>query len=171
MNNAANQHSVPAYVPPGWYPDPITGQGERYWDGIGWSREFTRPGPQFPAAPQHGVPLQSTTDIRVSEASPTLGSGLVAMVAAAALFVWRISYMSDYWQNTGTSSAYGQGALVGSAVGFFLTGQLFAWGLGRFNAVRDGLSGDEAKTSVGEAAPMALGIAVAGMLVSYVLGA
>ncbi|MBJ7347866.1 MAG: DUF2510 domain-containing protein [Thermoleophilaceae bacterium] len=32
----------------GWYPDPIRGFGERYWDGIGWSQDFTRQGPPAP---------------------------------------------------------------------------------------------------------------------------
>lgn len=67
MDNAVNQHQQPAYVPPGWYPDPITGQGERYWDGIDWSREFTRLGPQ-----------QQAIDIRVSRAE---SSGIASPIA------------------------------------------------------------------------------------------
>lgn len=160
-----------AYVPPGWYPDPFTGQGERYWDGIAWSREFARSG-----SPQYGAPIgqpaqpQPVSAIQVSEASPTSGSGVIAMVAALALFAWRVGYMADYWQLSGTPSAYGQGVLVGSFVGFFLTGLLFTWGLGRLNAAREGLTGEAARTTVGEATPMALGIAVGGIALSYVLG-
>lgn len=33
----------PSATPPGWYPDPMGGGGERYWDGIAWSEHFTRP--------------------------------------------------------------------------------------------------------------------------------
>lgn len=162
MDNAMGQGqtaSGAAHVPPGWYPDPFTGSGERYWDGIAWSQQFVRPAPpQYVAA------------VPVSEAGPTSGSGVIAIVVALALFAWRVSFMSDYWQLSGTSSAYGQGALVGSLVGFFLTGLLFAWGLGRVNAAREGLTGEDAKTTLGELSPLALGIAVGGMALSYVLG-
>ncbi len=38
------QHTANAtQTPPGWYPDPMGGGGERYWDGIAWSEHFTRP--------------------------------------------------------------------------------------------------------------------------------
>ena len=28
-------------APPGWYPDPIGGGGQRYWDGRGWTDKVT----------------------------------------------------------------------------------------------------------------------------------
>lgn len=40
---------------PGWYADPIRGFGERYWDGIGWSQDFTRQGPPAPFVPPGGA--------------------------------------------------------------------------------------------------------------------
>ena len=33
-------------APPGWYPDPTTPGGQRYWDGSQWSAEVGRPEPQ-----------------------------------------------------------------------------------------------------------------------------
>jgi hypothetical protein len=33
----------PGAVPAGWYPDPSTTGGRRYWDGSGWT-EHTAPG-------------------------------------------------------------------------------------------------------------------------------
>ena len=46
MHSAAQQATK---VPPGWYPDPMGGNGERYWDGIAWSEHFTRQPQQQPA--------------------------------------------------------------------------------------------------------------------------
>lgn len=42
------QGEQPSATPPGWYPDPMGGGGERYWDGIAWSEHFTRQGPPAP---------------------------------------------------------------------------------------------------------------------------
>lgn len=55
MQSAAQQSPK---VPPGWYPDPMGGSGERYWDGIAWSEHFTRQPPQQQPPPQamHAVP-------------------------------------------------------------------------------------------------------------------
>lgn len=39
--------------PPGWYPDPLGGQGARYWDGTQWDGAI-QPEPQdFPESPPH----------------------------------------------------------------------------------------------------------------------
>lgn len=52
--------SVPAFrdaggvptSPPGWYPDPHTRAGLRYWNGVAWT-EYTHPGPWSPIAGPH----------------------------------------------------------------------------------------------------------------------
>ena len=48
---------MPQQPPPGWYPDPAGGPGERFWDGEAWSqatREQQAPTPQQPPAHPHG---------------------------------------------------------------------------------------------------------------------
>lgn len=35
----AAQPPPPGLPPAGWYPDPVTGVGSRYWDGYGWTEE------------------------------------------------------------------------------------------------------------------------------------
>lgn len=42
----------PPQPPPGWFPDPSTGAGERYWDGHTWTPWAQEAGPGLPAAPQ-----------------------------------------------------------------------------------------------------------------------
>lgn len=160
------------FTPPGWYRDPVTGSGERYWDGIAWSREFTRPGPQQQAMPQQAQLVQYPA---VGSQQSGLTKGIIPMVIASVLFIWRVMYLSSYWEArdagtlTGTDS-YNQGALVGSLVGFFLTGLLFTWGMNRYRSASDSPTGEPADVSFGESAPTALVIAVAGAGLSYLLG-
>lgn len=40
-------------APSGWYPDPVDGRRERYWDGWQWSRDI-RENPQAVGGPQYG---------------------------------------------------------------------------------------------------------------------
>ena len=49
--------AVPPQQPPGWYPDP-SGTGHRYWDGNGWTDQYTPgppPDPNRPPAIQKGL--------------------------------------------------------------------------------------------------------------------
>lgn len=176
MQNTTQQQAVAqqaaAITPPGWYPDPVTGAGERYWDGIAWSRDFTRPGPgQQAAAPQPQLIQYPAATGQQSG----LTKGIVPMVIASVLFVWRTMYMASYWEarEVGTltgNDSYNQGALIGSLFGFFLTGLLFTWGLNRYRSASASPTGEPAEVSFGDSAPMAVGIAVAGAAISYVLG-
>lgn len=165
-------------TPPGWYPDPVTGSGERYWDGIEWSREFTRSGPQQHAMPQqHAIaPQPQLVQYPVaSNQQSGLTKGIVPMVIASVLFIWRVMYLTTYWEARGEGSltgtdSYNQGALLGSVAGFFLTGLLFTWGMKRYRSASASPTGEPADVSFGEAAPMAIAIAVAGAGLSYFLG-
>lgn len=55
MSQQFNQQTV-SPPPAGWYPDPSGAAAERYWDGIGWSTEFTRSAPPAPTMMHGGVP-------------------------------------------------------------------------------------------------------------------
>lgn len=41
-------------APPGWYPDPVSGGGWRYWDGQMWTDQWAKAGKSAPAAPPTG---------------------------------------------------------------------------------------------------------------------
>lgn len=173
QHNQAVAPQSATFTPPGWYPDPVTGSGERYWDGIEWSREFTRPGPGQPQ-PQP-MQQQIVQYPAVSSQSSGLTKGIVPMVIAGVLFIWRVMYLSEYWEARDAGAVagtdgYNQGVLVGSIFGFFLTGLLFTWGMNRYRSASASPTGEPADVSFGESAPMALVIAVAGAGISYLLG-
>src|ERR1700757_4922126 len=42
-------------APPGWYPDPAGGPGQRWWDGYAWSEAVVLPQPA-PPPPWTGAP-------------------------------------------------------------------------------------------------------------------
>jgi hypothetical protein len=41
-------------APPGWYADPVTGSGRRYWDGTAWTQQVA-PEPSAPAPVSLGL--------------------------------------------------------------------------------------------------------------------
>lgn len=182
MQNIPQQQAVAqqaaTFTPPGWYPDPVTGSGERYWDGIAWSREFTRSGPGQPAMPpQHAYvqPMQVAQYPVASSQQSGLTKGIIPMVIASVLFIWRVMYVASIWEarEAGTlagTESYNQGALIGSMLGFFLTGSLFMWGLTRYQSASASPTGEPRDVSFGEVAPKALVIALAGAGISYLLG-
>jgi Domain of unknown function (DUF4328)/Protein of unknown function (DUF2510) len=55
------QHSGYPGAPPGWYPDPAGGPGQRWWDGYAWTEatvlpQLPAPPPWAGAAPPQGLP-------------------------------------------------------------------------------------------------------------------
>ncbi len=71
-------------APPGWYPDPAGGPGQRWWDGYVWSEavvvpEQPPPPPWVGAPPPAGPPIEAAPWAAASERLHTYNtSGLVA---------------------------------------------------------------------------------------------
>ncbi|WP_204158255.1 DUF2510 domain-containing protein, partial [Mycolicibacterium mucogenicum] len=62
---------------PGWYPDPLGGQGARYWDGAQWEGAI-QPGP--PTAPQEYPEPPPTREQTRRQWPIWLGLGLAVVV-------------------------------------------------------------------------------------------
>lgn len=67
--------NAPQQPPAGWYPDPAGSDGERFWDGQGWSqstrdREVAEP-PAQPMAPSYGRPQQPDYGYAYATAQPS----------------------------------------------------------------------------------------------------
>lgn len=43
---------------PGWYPDPLGGQGARYWDGTQWDGAVPPELQEFPDSPPAPAPVE-----------------------------------------------------------------------------------------------------------------
>jgi hypothetical protein len=124
-------------APAGWYPDPVGGGGQRYWDGIAWSTEFTRAAPPQ----QFAAPTQLATAPK--ENSSVLG---IALMAIGGLFILaRVVYWSGHSAVAG-SSAYASGAVVGNIIGMLLGAAIFISGYAKHR-------NDQAER-VGEAPPI-----------------
>lgn len=71
-------------APPGWYPDPAGGPGQRWWDGYAWNEAVVLPEqppapPWAGAPPPAGPPLQQTSWAAASQRLDTYNtSGIVA---------------------------------------------------------------------------------------------
>ncbi len=100
-------------TPAGWYPDPMGGGGQRYWDGIAWSEHFTRPAPAATPPPAATAPIGAVAApianrrvvVRARSRSSTgsffTGLAMLAVVAAAAYFVViKPSSGLDSWQSS-----------------------------------------------------------------------
>ena len=63
QDEGVSEHSGYPGAPPGWYPDPAGGPGQRWWDGYAWTEatvlpERPPPPPWAGAAPPQGPPAQ-----------------------------------------------------------------------------------------------------------------
>ncbi len=65
---------LPAWVPAGWYPDPLGQGAARYWDGKRWSLEYrdSPPPDPVPASPSE-VPASSNRPVGGGNAPPPAG--------------------------------------------------------------------------------------------------
>ncbi len=75
MNQSTASGATAAGVPPGWYPDPMGGGGERWWDGIAWSESFTRPAPGAFAPQPAAVAAVHQPQYVVADAGTTAKAG------------------------------------------------------------------------------------------------
>ncbi len=69
-----SQHSGYPGAPPGWYPDPAGGSGQRWWDGYAWSEATVLPQhpPRAGAAPPEGPARQAAPRTVASQRLSTL---------------------------------------------------------------------------------------------------
>lgn len=70
--------------PPGWYPEPSSPTGQRWWDGTQWTEQVHPPAPPTPETPS---PTPSAAEDPAATGSATAGS------ASGAVPSWRISSM------------------------------------------------------------------------------
>lgn len=168
-NSSQIQQTRPVAAAPGWYPDPVTGAGERYWDGIAWSREFTRPGP-----PEAGAPAAVP---QVSIAAPArkraggVPPGAIAMAIGALLIIGRIYYIANQADQSAASSAYTSGLAAGNIFGMLLGGAAFALGLHRYQSAKESPTGEPTKLTFMESLPVTIFVTGAGLLAAVVVSA
>ncbi len=80
-----SEHSGYPGAPPGWYPDPAGGPGQRWWDGYAWTQatvlpQRPPPPPWAAAGPPQGLPTQEAPWAVASERLTTHTTG--TLVAA-----------------------------------------------------------------------------------------
>jgi len=109
----------PHYTPPGWYPDPGGGQGQRYWDGYRWTaqRGQSRPwqgSPSWQGPPGATSPWQGpAAALPKPPMSNALKLGILGAVVVASIVFWVVVLNWDsrhepsyeLGQQTGRSSA------------------------------------------------------------------
>lgn len=126
-----------AAVPAGWYPDPITGTGERYWDGIDWSKEFTRDAPQEikrRAPIEHEYELECADFVQASHRSRGgIAPGLFLLVfgvLAVLLKAW--SLMDTFLVLERISWNFGAD-VAGVFLLLLAVAAVYGWSVGRFD--------------------------------------
>ena len=70
-------------APPGWYPDPASGGGWRYWDGQSWTDQSEQAGKPAPTAPPPGWEQPASSTPRKGGARVAFIARMVALVLAA----------------------------------------------------------------------------------------
>ena len=75
-----SEHSGYPGAPPGWYPDPAGGPGQRWWDGYAWTEatvlpQHPPPPPWAGAAPPQGPASQVAPWVTASERLNTFNTG------------------------------------------------------------------------------------------------
>ena len=79
----------PPPTPPGWYPNPAGGGGQRYWDGTRWTEHQTsQPPAGFPPPPATAdLPLwMRSRTVKRRKVWPWIVGGVVAFVVIVAAF-------------------------------------------------------------------------------------
>ena len=160
------QPAIPAAAAaPGWYPDPVTGAGERYWDGIAWSREYTRDAPS--AAATVG------TVATAAPATPREGAippGAIAMAIGVLLIVARIYYIKIHANDLyPDGTARNSGLAIGNIFGMFLGAAAFTHGFHRHTSAKESPTGEPTREKFGDVLPMTAGITIGGLLVAAVV--
>jgi len=81
-------------TPPGWYPDPEPGVGERWWDGSKWTNQ-TRNGPAAvpPPPPPGGWARPVGSYSRKSNAGLSLGLSIVGIIGTSIMVVAIVAYV------------------------------------------------------------------------------
>jgi hypothetical protein len=131
----AAQSAAP--LPAGWYPDPITGIGERNWDGIDWSQTFTRDAPQ---EVERQVPIEHEYELEcadfvqpVHHSRGGIASGLILLglgILVVSLKAWTLAQTFRSLEQI----SFSFGAPVAGVFLLLLVGaSVFKWSAGRFD--------------------------------------
>lgn len=126
-----------AVVPPGWYPDPIAGTGERYWDGIDWSSEFTRESP--PKIERH-APIKKDYELECADFMPPshhsrggVASGLFLVALAALVIALKAWSLADTFLSLErVSNSFGP-SVAGVFVLLLAILAVYKWGVRRYD--------------------------------------
>lgn len=91
--------------PPGWYPSPVPGEGERYWDGRYWTGQSRPPGTSDDAAPAVPPAEERRTTEGVAERRPLRRRNLAVAVVAALLVLAGAGIAIGIWQTSDREQA------------------------------------------------------------------
>lgn len=124
-------------MPVGWYPDPITGTGERYWDGIDWSTEFTRDDPQ---EIERHAPIEYDYELECADFARPSNHSRGGIVAGCVLLVLGVLVVTlKAWSLMGTILSleqirHGYGPEVAGVFLLLLAiVHVYKWGAGRLD--------------------------------------
>lgn len=132
------QAAQPAAAPPaGWYPDPIAGTGERYWDGIDWSQEFTRDAPQ---ETERRVPIEHEYELECADfvrprhrSRGAIVPGLLLLALGVLLVSFKAwSFLETLLSLERIASNFGT-EVAGVFVLLLAIVSVYGWSLGRFD--------------------------------------